>query len=153
MATRPTAPSAGPDLDALDTAWDQFFSAIRRAKGRAGQQHGSELSLPQLHLLAPLAGGGTARVGELAEAADVAAPTASRMIDSLEREGIVARVAADGDRRAVAVELTDRGAGLYERKRSELHTKRLEIFGGLSTGEREQAARLLGRIAELIDEL
>jgi len=29
----------------------------------------------------------------------------------------------------------------------------LEIFGGLSAGEREQAARLLGRMAELIDEL
>jgi DNA-binding MarR family transcriptional regulator len=140
-------------LAALDAAWDGFFSALRRAKGRAAIQHGNELTLPQVHLLGPLAGGGRARIGELADAAGVTAPTASRMIDSLEREGIVARVAADGDRRAVAVELTDRGAGLYERKRSELHTKRLEIFGGLSTGEREQAARLLGRMAKLIDEL
>jgi DNA-binding MarR family transcriptional regulator len=153
LATRPTAPAAGPDLDALDTAWDQFFSAIRRAKGRAGQQHGSELSLPQLHLLAPLAGGGTARVGELAEAADVAAPTASRMIDSLEREGLVSRDHAAGDRRAITVALTDRGRELYERKREEQHAKRMEIFGSLSEAEREQAAHLLGRMAELIDGL
>ena len=153
MATRPTAPSASPDLDALDAAWDQFFSAIRRAKGRAGQQHGSELSLPQLHLLAPLAGGGTARVGELAEAADVAAPTASRMIDSLEREGLVSRDHAAADRRAITVALTDRGRELYERKREEQHAKRMEIFGSLSEAEREQAAHLLGRMAELIDGL
>ncbi|HEX2387852.1 MAG TPA: MarR family transcriptional regulator [Solirubrobacterales bacterium] len=153
MATRATTPPAGPDLDALDTAWEQFFSAIRRAKGRAGQRHGSELSLPQLHLLAPLAGGGTARVGELAEAADVAAPTASRMIDSLEREGLVSRDHAAADRRAITVALTDRGRELYERKREVQHAKRMEIFGSLSEAEREQAAHLLGRMAELIDGL
>ena len=141
------------ELAALDAAWDGFFSALRRAKGRAAIQRGNELTLPQVHLLGPLAGGDRARIGELADAAGVTAPTASRMVDSLEREGIVTRVAADGDRRAVAVELTDRGAGLYERKRSEFHAKRMEIFDALSAAEREQAARLLGRMAELIDEL
>jgi DNA-binding MarR family transcriptional regulator len=141
------------DLAALDAAWAGFFSALRRAKGRAAIQHGNELTMPQVHLLGPLAGGGRARIGELADAAGVAAPTASRMVDSLEREGIVTRVAAGGDRRAVAVELTDRGAELYERKRTELHAKRIEIFDALSADERGQAAHLLGRMAELIDEL
>jgi DNA-binding MarR family transcriptional regulator len=149
---RTTTPLPGP-LDELNVAWDDFFGAIRRAKGRASQQHGSELTLPQVHLLEPLAGGRSARLGELAAAAGVAAPTASRMIDSLEREGLVARGSADDDRRAIAIALTARGEELYARKREEIRRKRNEIFGSLSEDEREQAAHLLGRMAELIDEL
>jgi MarR family transcriptional regulator, organic hydroperoxide resistance regulator len=152
VASPPTAASADP-LTELNHAWDGFFGAIRRAKGRASRQHGSELTLPQVHLLEPLAGGASARIGELAEAAGVAAPTASRMIDSLEREGIVARRRADGDRRATAVELTPTGGELYASKRADMQSKRNEIFGSLSATEREQAAHLLRRMAELIDEL
>lgn len=154
MAPPRTTPETAADpLAELNAAWDDFFGAIRRARGRASRQHGSELTLPQVNLLDPLAGGGSARIGELAEAAGVAAPTASRMVDSLEREGIVARGAAEGDRRAIAVELTADGRKLYRRKRAEMQTKRNEIFGSLSEDEREQAAHLLGRMAELIDEL
>jgi len=140
-------------LEGLNAAWDGFFAAVRRAKGRAARQHGSELTLPQFHLLAPLADGGATRLGELADAAGVAAPTASRMVDSLEREGLVTRVDASDDRRAIAVELTAHGLALYERKRREHQAKRNEVFEGLSAAEREQAAHLLGRMAELIDEL
>ena len=70
-----TAGSTGEraGLAALDAAWDGFFSALRRAKGRAAIQRGNELTLPQVHLLGPLAGGGRARIGELADAAGVAA--------------------------------------------------------------------------------
>ena len=75
------------------------------------------------------------------------------MIDSLERERLVSRDHAAGDRRAITVALTDRGRELYERKREEQHAKRIEIFGSLSEAEREQAAHLLGRMAELIDGL
>jgi DNA-binding MarR family transcriptional regulator len=150
---RTTTEATAEPLAALNAAWDDFFGAIRRAKGRASRQHGSELTLPQVHLLEPLDGGASARIGELAEAAGVAAPTASRMVDSLEREGIVARSPAQGDRRATAVVLTEAGRGLYRRKRAEMQAKRNEIFGSLSESEREQAAHLLGRMAELIDEL
>ena len=150
---RTTTEAVADPLAGLNAAWDGFFGAIRRAKGRASRQHGSELTLPQVHLLEPLAGGGSARIGELAEAAGVAAPTASRMVDSLEREGIVARGRAEDDRRATAVELTAEGRDLYRRKRAEMRAKRNEVFGSLSETEREQAAHLLGRMAELIDEL
>ncbi len=106
-----------------------------------------------MHLLEPLAGSGTARLGELAEAAGVAAPTASRMIDSLEREGLVLRGPAGDDRRAVCVELSERGRELYDRKRGEIEAKRMEIFGSLSEDEREAAIHLLARMAELIEAL
>ena len=149
---RPTSPSTD-SLEALNGAWDEFFGAVRRARGRASQQHGNELTLPQVHLLEPLADGASAHLGELAEAAGVAAPTASRMIDSLEREGLVARGSADDDRRAIAVALTPAGEDLYARKRAEIQRKRNEVFGSLSETEREQATHLLGRMAELIDEL
>src|SRR5919204_6736535 len=88
-------------------AWESFFAAIRQARGRAMQ--GTELSLSQYLLLRALEGGDELRIGELAAAAEVAPPTATRMLIGLEREGIVERRQSDRDGRATAVRLTPRG--------------------------------------------
>jgi MarR family transcriptional regulator, organic hydroperoxide resistance regulator len=140
-------------LAALSEAWDEFFGAVRRAKGRASRQHGVELTLPQFHLLDALVEHPSARCGVLAEAADIAAPTASRMIDGLEREGIVERRPSPDDRRAVEIALTERGRELHARKRELVQAKRAELFGSLSEAERDGAEHLLRRLAEVIDEL
>ena len=51
-----------------------------------------ELSLSQYHLLEPLIDGERLATCELALAAGVSAPTATRMLSGLEREGLVERV-------------------------------------------------------------
>ena len=94
-----------------------------------------------------------ARCGELAEAAGIAAPTASRMIDSLERAGIVTRRHSTEDRRAVTVALTTEGRKQYEHKRALHEAKRAELFVSLSDAERENAEHLLRRLAGLIEEM
>ena len=69
--------------------------------------------MPQFHLVTPLADG-PQPVGRLAEAAGVAKPTATRMVEALARDGLVERHACADDRRKVLVELTPegpRGAG------------------------------------------
>lgn len=152
MATAATTPDR-TELAGLQSAWDEFFSAIRRAKGRAARQHGTELTLPQLHLLEALDALPGARCGELAEAAGIAAPTASRMIDSLERAGIVTRRHSTQDRRAVTVSLTAEGRRQYEYKRALHEAKRAELFSSLSDTERANAEHLLRRLGGLIEEM
>ena len=65
------------------------------------------LSLAQYHLLEPLAAGPSTN-RQLAESADVASPTATRMIDLLVARDLVTRVEDPIDRRAVLISLTGR---------------------------------------------
>lgn len=144
-----------PDVDAreaFESAWDEFFESIRRARARAAREHG-ELTMSQFHLLGALADRSPRSVGELAELAGVAAPTATRMLDGLVRAGIVERRASSSDRRVVEIELTEEGKRIVRRKRSRIASKRRELFDSLEPDERDQAAQLLRRLAALLEEI
>ena len=71
-------------------AWDEFFAALRRARGRAARDQGG-LTLSQYRLLcaveqAPLAG-----LRELSEEVGSSGPTLTRMLAALERDGVPRR--------------------------------------------------------------
>jgi DNA-binding MarR family transcriptional regulator len=141
-----------PDDD-FAAAWEAFFRAVRRAKGRASAQppeHG--VSLAQYHLLAPLAGGGTQTIRALAEAAGVAAPTATRMLDGLDRDGLVTRTPSPTDRRCVVVDLTATGREALQHTQAAIAAGRARIAESLTEAEREQAAVLLRRLAVVVEE-
>ncbi len=140
------------DLAEFSTALDDLLRAMRSARGRLGAD--AELTLSQLHLLEPLVEAGTPlAIGELAEAAGVSAPTATRMLAGLEQAGLVARRRDDADRRCVHVRLTGDGRERVERKRERVAGRRGELFEALSAGERREAARLLSSLAAAIEEL
>src|SRR5919107_3828904 len=103
-----SAPAAADDFAA---AWEDFFRAVRRAKGRASaRKPANGLSLSQYHLLAPLAAADEPlTVRSLAEAAAVTPPTATRMLDGLVRDGLATRRPSARDRRCVTVSLTPAG--------------------------------------------
>jgi DNA-binding MarR family transcriptional regulator len=149
----PAARTAATGLDGFIAAWDAFFAATRHARGRAAQAQGDALTLSQHHLLSALSDGQELRIGELALAAGVAAPTATRMLDGLERDGIVKRVQSQEDRRAVSVRLTAKGRRLLDAKRELVAAKRRELYESMTPAERAQAEGLLARLAELIEEL
>jgi DNA-binding MarR family transcriptional regulator len=132
---------------------EQFFRAVRRARGRAASSDEVGLSLAQFQLLDPLAGGERLPVGALAEEAGVAAPTATRMLDGLVRAGFVERSAADHDRRVVLVGLTAAGEEALTARRARVAAARRRIQAKLTPAEREQAAVLLQRLAEAVEEL
>lgn len=52
---------------------------------------------------------GATTLSALAARERISVPTASRIVDSLVRDGLVERVAASGDRRAVRLSATDKG--------------------------------------------
>src|SRR6476469_10480518 len=147
------SPAEADSGTSLWTAWEEFFSAARRARGRAALRGEGGLSPAQLHLLRALAEKPRSRIGELAEAAGVAPPTATRMIDGLERDGIVRRAPAADDRRAVEVELTGPGERILAIREEELAKRRRKVFASLSNRERRETERVLARLTSLVDEL
>jgi DNA-binding MarR family transcriptional regulator len=140
------------DPAAFSSALDDFLRAMRSARGRLGAD--AELTLSQFHLLEPILGGGEpTAIGELADAAGVSAPTATRMLAGLEEAGLVARRRDPADRRCVYVHLTEEGRARVRGKAERIARRRRELFAALSPGERREAARLLSSLAAAVEEL
>jgi DNA-binding MarR family transcriptional regulator len=142
------APGETEFLDSYDT----LVQAIRRARGTA-MASPAGLTLSQYGLLQPLGDRGCARVSELSAEAGIAAPTASRMLDVLERRGLVERARPAGDRRAVEVRLTRPGRELLAAEHEWLRGRQRAFYASLPSVERELAPDLLLRLAGLIDEI
>jgi DNA-binding MarR family transcriptional regulator len=137
----------------FSASWESFFRATRRLRARANRFPGDAgLSLPQYHLLEALRVTPELPVGELAERAGVAPPTATRMLDCLARDGFVERRHSETDRRSVLVSLTADGERAIERAHEVVETWRRQVFEALAPEEREPATRLLARLATIMEE-
>jgi len=152
-AASPFAASETAERAEFIAAWRRFFGAVRRARGRNVAQSGDELSLSQLYVLLALRDEGELRVGALAEAAGLAAPTVTRMLDGLEKDGVVARQHSTEDRRCVTATLTPRGVELVDAKRKSVDKKLGTVYDALDPSDRAQAERLLSNLAEAVEEL
>jgi DNA-binding MarR family transcriptional regulator len=138
--------------DQFTAAWETFFRTTRRLRSRAGKQPLEGLSLPQYHLLEALRDADELTVGVLAEAAGVAPPTATRMLDCLARDGYVARRHSETDRRSVLVSLTPSGRIAVEAAHQRVSAWRRRVLESLEPEEREQAAALLMRLSQAMEE-
>jgi DNA-binding MarR family transcriptional regulator len=144
-------PSDG--FDDFSGALADFFRAARRKRGEAGAAGSRPLSLSQFTVLQTVEEEGDATVTELARAAGVAVPTVTRMLGSLERDGIVERHRVDDDRRVVRVHVTAAGRELMAEKRAWIVARQRAVYEGLSVAERRAATPLMRRFAALLDEL
>jgi MarR family transcriptional regulator, organic hydroperoxide resistance regulator len=133
--------------------FDALAQAVRRARGATGHGADGGLTLSQYGLLEGLANRRVARVQELATAAGISASTATRILDALERRGIVRRRRSSQDRRAVAVSLTDLGHDLLRAEQEWLRGRQRAFYASLPDAEQELAPDLLLRLAALIDDL
>jgi MarR family transcriptional regulator, organic hydroperoxide resistance regulator len=138
--------------DQFTAAWETFFRTTRRLRSRAGRQPLEGLSLPQYHLLEALRDAEELTVGVLAEAAGVAPPTATRMLDCLARDGYVDRRHSESDRRSVLISLTPSGRVAVHAAHEQISAWRRGVFESLEPAEREQAAALLNRLSEALEE-
>jgi DNA-binding MarR family transcriptional regulator len=114
------------------------------------------VSVAEWRVLATLSGtgssaGGTPRgetVGALAAACLMQQPTTTKLLDRMERAGLVARVADPGDRRRVTVVLTEAGrrrvAGLLEAARAH-EARRWPASGPLGEELKDALRRLLAQ--------
>jgi DNA-binding MarR family transcriptional regulator len=140
------------EAEAFLSAFDAFAQAVRRARGvPAGPPRA--LTLSQFGLLELLRDQDSARVRDLAEHAGVSPPTATRILDTLERRGLVRRRQSPEDRRGVSVTLTDPGRQALGEQHAWLRSCQRTFYGELQPGERELAPTLLVGLADLIDEM
>jgi DNA-binding MarR family transcriptional regulator len=147
-----STPSTDSDLAAFSAVLDDFLAATRRARGRLGADQ--ELTLSQYHLLRPLLDGAEPLgVCALAEAAGVSAPTATRALVVLERDGLVERRADADDRRKVRIALTDEGLHRVAAKHDRSERRREQIYRSLTPSERQTTTRVLARLAAAIEDL
>jgi DNA-binding MarR family transcriptional regulator len=152
--TTATRKETASELEAFRAAWDEFFGAVRRARGRAARDRApGALTLAQFQLLVAFEDERELSVSELALAGGVAPPTATRTLTTLERDGIVERRASEADRRSVLVSLTPKGRRLLRAKRKLVAAKQQQIFNALTATERRQAESILRRLAVAMEDL
>lgn len=135
----------------FDAAWEEFAAAVRRARSRVSDRPG--LTPSQYRLLVALEDAPSLGVGELARAAGVSSPTATRMLDGLEQDGIVKREPEPGDRRRIAVRPTAKGRRALTEAHARVAAAREQVYSQLTPEEREQAERLLLRLAEAVEQI
>jgi DNA-binding MarR family transcriptional regulator len=134
-------------------ALEELFRAVRRATGRGVPGGETEVTLSQYNVLSAL-GERPSTVTEIAGAADVAIPTATRALRSLEERGFVERRRNSGsDGRLVTVALTPAGRDVLAEKTEWVRARQRAIFDSLTNAQRRTAAQTLRTIAEDIHEL
>lgn len=83
---------------------------------------------------------------EAAESCDIEPATISRMIDTLEKGGLVRRVIPENNRRAGSLYLTEKGEESYRLWEAHCREIEKEMLVGFSEGEKKQVADYLSRI-------
>ncbi len=113
-----TSRGPSPPQEVLEVA-DRLHSAaihlLRRARARDGEPG---LSGPRLSALSVVVFAGPLTVSELAAAEQVRPPTMTRLVDALQREGLVSREPNPRDARSVLVRATATGGLVLSRGRS-----------------------------------
>jgi DNA-binding MarR family transcriptional regulator len=134
-------------------ALEELWRAVLRATGRGVPGGETELTLSQFNMMSAL-GEGRSKVTEVAAAAGVAPPTATRALRALEHRGFVERTRnAAGDGRHVTVVLTPEGSKVLAEKTAWVKARQRAIFESLTAAQRQTAAQTLRAIADDIHEL
>lgn len=110
-ARDPFPERAARTADRLHSAAIHLLRRLRRHDDAAG------IGAPHLSALSVVVFGGPVTLGELAAAEQVRAPTMTRIVQKLEREGLVTRETDPGDRRVARVRATERGIGVLREGR------------------------------------
>ena len=117
--------------------------AITRLQRQMRQQSIGELTLSQWSALVTIEAHAPLRIGDLAEREGVSAPTATRLVASLEERGLVTRAVDTADRRSSHVSVTSAGGEQLEWARRVRTAKLAQRLATLSDAE-------VGRVLDVI---
>ena len=127
--------------DRLHSASIHLLRRVRRVDEAAG------LSAARLSALSVVVFGGATTLGRLARAEQVSPPTMSKLVDALEREGLVTRGTDARDGRAVVVAATEEG----ERILVEGRRRRIDELAGLFQELSQDELETLGEAAAIVE--
>jgi DNA-binding MarR family transcriptional regulator len=133
---------------------EQFRAIAHASHNRTNaRMSAAGLSLARFRVLQALASGGRLRMNELSAALGVVPRTVTTIIDALENDGMVARLADPADRRATLLEITGEGLSQLHRLRALHDAAAAELFEALTPAEKQQLARLLRRLQAAAEDL
>ncbi len=138
--------TAGPEAARLYVALGRLTRALRRQVPDAAVGHGS------LSVLATLLREGPMRLGAIAEAESVSAPSMTRIVGLLEELGHVRRTPDRMDRRAQIIELTATGRELVLHGRAQRMVALSDRLAGLDPEARDALLRALPVLEHLSDD-
>ena len=111
----------------------------------------SDLTGPQLSIMARLKDNGPARISQIAREEGIRMPTASNAVHHLEDAGMVERVRDTKDRRGVRVELTEKGLSELRRVSTERDEQMAAMFAALAPEELEIGAALVPVLKRILE--
>ncbi len=118
------------------------FDRLVRARG---------LTLSRARTLMVLAHDSEMTQKDLAAALDVEHPTLVRVLDGLEKQGLIERCAVDGDRRAKRIALTPASEGQIRELEELSESVRVQMLDGIPEADVATTLRVLRRIGENLD--
>ena len=136
--------------------YDDILISLRRIM-RAADLHSqklmkeSGLTAPQLLVMQAIEKEGSPSTSLLARSIAVSQATMTRIIDRLERAGLVRRDKSSIDKRVVNISLTDAGAAKLEAAPEPLQAEFLREFRKLEDWEQKMLKSSLLRIAKMMD--
>jgi DNA-binding MarR family transcriptional regulator len=140
MANQSPSTAVVDVADRLHSAAIHLLRYLRRADATTG------LTAARASALSVLVFGGPTTIGDLATAEQVSAPTMTKLITSLEGEGLVRRVADERDRRVVRVHATPQAARILRRGRA----ARVRILADQLRALQPAELTTLGRAADIL---
>lgn len=136
--------------------YDQLLVSLRKIM-RAADLHSqklmkeSGLTAPQLLVMQAIEREGSPATSTLARQISVSQATMTRIIDRLERAGLVRRNKSDTDKRVVNISLTVTGSAKLESAPEPLQAEFLREFRKLEDWEQQMLKASLARIAKMMD--
>lgn len=144
MSTRDRTTAADDPHTVADRLHSAAIHLLRRLRR---EDDASGLSAPRLSALSVIVFAGPITLGALAAAEQVRPPTMTRVVQSLERDGLVTREPVADDARAVLIRATSRGIRLL----SEGRTRRVKRLASDLAALQATELHLLARAAVLLE--
>ena len=129
--------------DRVHSAAIHLLRQLRRADDAGG------LSAPRLSALSVAVFAGPLTLGALAAAEQVRPPTMSRLVDALERDGLVERERDEADARLVRIRATKKGVSVMRRGRA----RRVARLAAQLTQLEEENLLTLGQAATILEQV
>jgi len=137
MASGQTSPAREVE-DVADRLHSAALHLLRRLRL---EDDAFGISTPRLSALSVIVTAGPIGIGALAAAEGVTAPTMSRLVDGLQRDGLIARLPDPADARGVLVRVTAAGTRKLKKGRAQRLRSLASGLGTLSTDELAAIAR------------
>jgi DNA-binding MarR family transcriptional regulator len=150
----PRAEQHDVELEEFQRAWTEFINAAIHARSRSGHGHrgAEDLTLTQALLMEAVRGMDHPSVGSVAQIVGVSSPSATRMIQQLERKGMMARRRSERDERSTVVAITEEGERALAVRRKNLEGKQRQVFDAIRPSLRPLVLTLLRDLREALDE-